>query len=200
MGVSQDVDAPFVTHVYPNEPADRAGVKPYDVILEFNGKSIHNSNELVMEVTHLEVGTEVPITVSRGGKKLALRVTIGQRPGNAQADPTLKKGKKSPRAQARVETGMSLEDLTPEVAREFGFPEKSVGVLVSQIAFGGPADQAGLSRGDVILEVDRKPIKSVEEFYSIVRSKQSYLLRVRHADGQGQERFSVLVLDLKSKK
>ena len=198
IGVSQSLEAPFVTHVYPHEPADRAGLKPYDVILEFNGQPIHNSNELVMAVTNLEVGSEVPIEVNRGGKKVSLKITIGQRPGGHQSDSINKKGKKAPRAEVQVETGMSLEDLSPELAREFGFPEKLTGVLVSQIAFGGPADRAGLSRGDVILEVDRKPVKSVDGFYSIVKSKQSYLLRVRHSDGQGQERFSVLVLDLKS--
>jgi S1-C subfamily serine protease len=74
------------------------------------------------------------------------------------------------------------------------------GVIVTHISYGGPADRAGLSRGDVILEVDRKSIKNVGGFYSVVKSKQSYLLRVRHADGQGQERFSVIVLDLKGAK
>lgn len=197
IGVSQALEAPFVTHVYPHEPADRAGLKPYDVILEFNGKSVRNSNELVMAVTDLEVGSEVPIEVNRGGKRVSLKITIGQRPGGHQLDSVNKKGKKTPRAEVQVETGMSLEDLTPELAREFGYPEKLTGVLVSQIAFGGSADRAGLSRGDVILEVDRKPVKNVDGFYSIVKSKQSYLLRVRHSDGQGQERFSVLVLDLK---
>ena len=200
MGVPTDLEAPFVTHVYPNEPADRAGIKPYDVILEFNGKTIRNSNELVSAVTALEVGAVVPIQVSRAGKKMSFNISVGQRPGGPQSASSMKRGKKNQPALAPVETGMRIEDLTPELAREFGISEKVSGVIVTHIAYGGPADRAGLSRGDVILEVDRKPIKGVESFYSVVRAKQSYLLRVRHADGQGQERFSVIVLDLKGAK
>jgi serine protease Do len=200
MGVPSDLEAPFVTHVYPTEPADRAGIKPYDVILEFNGKPIHNSNELVSAVTALEVGAVVPIQISRAGKKMSFSISVGQRPGGPQNPSSPKKGKKGQSTPAPVETGMKIEDMTPELAQEFGVSEKVAGVIVTHISYGGPADRAGLSRGDVILEVDRKSIKNVGGFYSVVKSKQSYLLRVRHADGQGQERFSVIVLDLKGAK
>ena len=76
-------------------------------------------------------------------------------------------------------------------------PEKTTGVVVSGTTYDGPADHAGVIRGDVIIEVDRKPVKSVEQFFSIVKEKKSYLLRVRRADTQGREVFAVVVLDLK---
>jgi S1-C subfamily serine protease len=83
------------------------------------------------------------------------------------------------------------------LARDVNAPEKLKGVLVSQIAYGGPADRAGLARGDIILEVDRKPTRTVEDFNNLVKEKKSYLLRVRRQDPQGGESFSVIVLDLR---
>ena len=63
--------------------------------------------------------------------------------------------------------------------------------------FGGPADASGLFRGDIIVEVDRKPIRDTDAFYAIVKEKKSYLLRVRRGDPQGKEAFIVVLLDLK---
>jgi serine protease Do len=92
---------------------------------------------------------------------------------------------------------MTLDDLTPEITHELGMSDKTKGVVISQVGYGSAADRAGLVRGDVILEVNRKPVKDVDAFYSIVKDKKSYLLRVRRADPQGREAFSVIVLDLK---
>ncbi len=91
---------------------------------------------------------------------------------------------------------MQLEDLTPETAEELG-ARKLEGAVVSSVAYGGPADTAGLMRGDIILEVDRKSIKDADSFFDLVKAGKSYLLRVRRLDPQGQEVFSVIVLDLK---
>lgn len=199
----KDIQGPVVTHVYPGEPADKGGLKPYDVILSFGGKPVRSASELIALVTNVSVGESIPIKVLRKAedKKIeekTLSVKIGQRP-NGKTDEG-KEPKKKEKKSAPIETGMTLEPLTPEIARELGMPESSAGVLVSNIAYGGPADQAGLGRGDVILEVERKAVKSPEEFFSIVKEKKSYLLRVRRMDGQGRETFSVVVLDLKGPK
>jgi serine protease Do len=194
-GVSRELKAPFVTHVYPGEPADKAGVKPYDVITEFNGKTVHSSAELIADVTAIPVGQSAPIKVLRGGKEKTLSIQISQRPGAKEAARTLKKGKG--KRQSRVDVGMTLEDITSEIARDLGLPDKTAGVAVSTTTFGGPADRAGIIRGDVILEVDRKPVKGVDQFFSLVKEKKSYLLRVRRTDSSGRDVFAVIVLDLK---
>jgi serine protease Do len=145
----------------------------------------------------VEVGQSVPIKVSRGGSDKTLNITVTQRPGTQElANRTPEKKKKSKKAKTGPATGMTLEEVTPEIARELGMA-KPVGVLVSATTYGGPADKAGLMRGDVILEADRKPVKEVDQFYTVVKEKKSYLLRVRRADAQGNEVFSVVVLDLK---
>ncbi len=194
-----DLRAPFVTHVYPGEPADKAGVKEYDVITEFNGKPVRTSADLISGVTAVVVGSSAPIKVLRDGKELQLKIQVSKRPGSEQlAEKNRGGGKKKEKAPARIDTGMSLSDLTPELAKELGVSTKTGGVVVTNVGYGSPADQAGILRGDLVLEADRKPVKNVDSFYEIVKEKKSYLLRVRRSDPAGREVFSVVVLDLKA--
>ena len=155
--------------------------------------------DLIKAVTSVSVGETAPITVLRNGKELDLKITVAQRPGIQQAEEKKDEGKKKKgkKPATHIDTGMTLEDITPEVARELGLPEKSKGVLVDAVGYDGPADRAGLNRGDVIIEVDRKTIKDVDDFYSMVKDKKSYLLRVRRLDPTGHEAFAVILLDLK---
>ena len=196
MGVPKDLSAPFVTHVYPGEPADKAGLKPYDIITEFAGKKIRNSADLVGAVTAVIVNDSAPIKILRGGEKKDLKIKVAQRPGTT---PIAKKSQKNEKDKkpARIETGMDLQDLTPELAQELNLPPKSTGALVVNVEYGSAADQSGLTRGDLIVEVDRKPVKDADAFYAIVKAKKSYLMRVRRLDPQGREAFSVIILDLK---
>lgn len=200
MGISKTLHGPVVSHVYPGEPADKAGIQPYDVILEFNGKPVQSGNDLIMAVTGVVVGESVPMKIVRSGTEKIVTIRVGQRPSAKQVAQTSEEAPKSSKKLTRIETGMSLEELTPEIARELGIEGNGRGVVVTQIAYGGPADKAGLLRGDVILEVDRKGVKGVEDFFSIVKEKKSYLLRIRRIDPQGREMFSVVVLDLKGEK
>lgn len=196
MGVQKDLVAPFVTHVYPGEPADKAGIKPYDIITEFGGKKIRNSSDLVTAVTSIAVNDTAPIKVLRGGETKELKIKVAQRPGTnpiAKAAPKSPKGKKP----SRIETGMELHNITPEIAAELGLTGKASGVVVVATEYGGPADKSGVMRGDVIVEVDRKAIRDVDTFYSVVKTKKSYLMRVRRIDAQAREAFAVVVLDLK---
>jgi serine protease Do len=197
LGMPKDARGVLVTQVNPGEPAEKAGLKPYDVILEFNGKAVKSGSELISAVTAVPVGDSVPIKVSRSGDEKSFTIKVAQRPGSfTVAKQDEKKGKKG-KKPARVETGMELEDLTEETRRDLGLPDKVHGAVVTSIAYGGPADRAGLLRGDVIVEADRKPVRDVDGFFSVVKAKKSYLLRVRRSDPQGREAFSIIVLDLK---
>lgn len=196
----KDLIAPFVTHVYPGDPADKAGIQAYDVILQFDGKVIRSFGDLIGAVTLVPVGKNVPVKIIRGGKEMELKLTVTERPGpkaDRKRERPGKPGKPESRVEPKVETGMQLENLTDEIARDLGLGRGQKGVIVSMVAYGSPADIAGLMRGDLIVEVDRKAIKSVEDFFSVVSSKKSYLLRVRRMDPQGRDSFTVIVLDLK---
>jgi serine protease Do len=198
IGAPKDLQAPFVTHVYPGEPADGAGVQAYDVILEFAGKKIRTFADLISAVTSVSIGTSAEMKILRQGKERLLKIQVAERPG-AKSE---KKSNGRPRKKERdvappVELGMMLQTLTEDDARELGVPKGTTGVVVNSINYGGPADRAGLMRGDLIVEVDRKPVPSLEAFYDVVRTKKSYLLRVRRLDPQGRDAFTVLVLELK---
>lgn len=199
LNVPKELRAPFVTHVYPKEPAAVAGLKPYDVVVEFAGKKIQTAADLIAAVTSVTVGETAPIKILRNGDSKTLKIKVAQRPG-AQPSVLEEPKEKGPKPKPQVETGMTLQTLTSDLARELGMQEGSKGVVVTDVAYGGPADQAGLMRGDVILEVDRKAVASANDFYSLVKEKKSYLLRVRRADPQGREAFSVIILDLKDLK
>jgi serine protease Do len=195
--VPADVHAPFVTHVFPGQPADQAGIRPYDVILDIGGKAVHSSPALINAVTQVSVGDTVPVKVLREGKELTFSIKISQRPGTPHDQQDNPKHKKKDKKPTHLESGMQLEELTPEIRRDLTLGDKTHGVVVSSISYGGPADKAGLERGDLILEVDRKPVKDVDGFYSLVKEKKSYLLRVRRVDPHGEESFAVIILDLK---
>jgi serine protease Do len=193
MNLPKNVSGPLVSHIYPGEPADQAGLKPYDVILEFDHKPIQTGNDLIAAVTGVDVGTSASIKIWRKGSTKTLTIKVAERPG-AQAT-TKKKSKKSSKP-SRIETGMILDDITTENARELNLSSKVSGAIVSHVDYNGSADQAGLLRGDVILEVDQKIIKDVDAFYSIVKQKKSYLLRIRRTDSQGREMFTIVTLHL----
>lgn len=188
--------APIVTNVIKGGPGDKGGIKPYDIITEIGGKPVRDSLELVNTVTVLPAGEKVKVKVLRQGKEATLTIIVGRRPSEqgepGPAEPRPKKGQ----TKIRVDAGMELAALSDDLRRELGITEKFPGVVVIQTVFGGPADRAGLVRGDVILEVDRKIVKSPDEFYGIVRQKKSYLLRVRRQDEQGAESYAVVTLNL----
>lgn len=199
LGVPKDTQAPFVTQIFEGGPADKAGVKTYDLITQFNGKKIQSGSDLVQAVTAVEEGVSVPIHVLRNGVEKKLSIKIGNRPVTPEGGGTRpnQKQKEKEKEPPHPDTGMSLMSLTPELAAEMGLPKNLTGVLVSSTEDSGTADRSGLTRGDVILEVDQKPVKSVKEFYSIVREKKQYLLRVRRSQSPNSaESYLVLVLDL----
>lgn len=196
MGLPEDSRNPLVARVYPGEPADKAGVKEYDIILEFNGRPIRSAGDLVNAVTQVPVGEKGEMKVKRGKKTLSLKIPVVARPSREE----MAKGsrEKAPKTGPRkVDTGMQLETLSPEIAEEVGVSAKTKGVLVSDLDYDGPADRSGLQRGDVIVEIDRKPVRNVDEFFAQVTEKKSYLVRVLRGDGGGREAYAVVVLDLK---
>jgi len=200
--IAKRIDAPkgvrgcFVAHVYPGDPAEKAGIRPYDIITDLGAKKIASANDLIQAVTGTPVGESTNIKVIRSGKEKELKLKIALRP-NGRPDE-----KRRPKTDLKEEagkklSGLEVENLTPENAKEIGVRENVKGVVVSDIRFDSPADKSGLSRGDLIVEVDRKPVKSEEDFYGVLSVKKSYLLRVLRVDEMGQENFQVLVLDLK---
>jgi serine protease Do len=153
----------LVAEVVPGNPADEAGIRPKDIILQVDGEKVSSSRELTARTAGLGVGDRVEITVLRDGREVTLPVTVGRRAVTlASADaPRSEKGRQS------GHYGLQIADVTPEIAGRFGLEDEK-GVVVVGVVSAGKAEKAGLQRGDLILEVNRRSVDSVSEFKSAV--------------------------------
>jgi len=134
-------------------PAQQAGLQTGDVIVEFDGKQVKEPGELALRVAGTPVGKKVPLKALRKGKEIALEVTIGE----------LKEEETLASATEKATFGLTVQGITPEIARSLGM-DRPEGVVVTAVEPGSLADEGGMRRGDVILEVDRKLISSLEDF------------------------------------
>jgi serine protease Do len=166
----------LVSKVNPGGPADKAGLRRYDVIVEFDGKPVDEMSDLPRIVAGTEVGRTAKVTVLRDGERKNFKVTVG----------ALEEPKESALAEAERGTaneyGLLVQDLTPEIAKSLGV-EEEYGVVVTGVQPGSPAAGAGLRREDVILEVDKQPVRNVGELEARLGSAENgALLLVRRGD------------------
>ena len=162
LGLSGTTGA-LVGDVEAASPASKAGIKPGDVITAINGEAVKDSNVLRNEIAQLQPGTNVRVTVLRDGKEQVLNATLGTLPGAAN---TPAEGREGERDGA---FGLSVEPLTSSTARELGV-RASTGLVVTNVAAGGRAAMVGLRPGDVIEQVDRKPVATGEELRAALNS------------------------------
>ncbi|MFZ5998664.1 MAG: DegQ family serine endoprotease [Nitrospirota bacterium] len=150
----KDTRGALIGDVVPEGPAHKAGIKPGDVIVAFNGKDIKNMNDLSRIVAETTVGKTVPVTIIRDGKKMDVSLTVSE----------LKEGRMASRAPGQTSNpGIAVSTITPHLAQQLGLRDRS-GVVVVDVAPGSPADDAGIEVGDIIKEVNRQSVKSREEY------------------------------------
>ena len=150
----RDTKGALITDVTPGGPADNAGIKSGDIIIKFNGKKIEKMRDLPRIVSATAVGTSVEVKIVREGEKKIFNVTIKE----------LEEGKKLVAGKMVPSFGIQVAELTPESAPQWGYSPSERGVIISQIEPGSLADEAGLKTGDVIKEINRKPIKSIQDY------------------------------------
>jgi len=143
----------LVAGVSKDGPAERAGVKVGDVIIEFDGKEIKESNDLPLVVARTAVNKKAPLKVVREKKEVTLTVMIGE----------LKEEEVVASAKEKGDLGLTVQSLTPQMAENLGL-DRAEGVVATSVEPGSPADEAGMRRGDVIVEIDRKPIRQLAEY------------------------------------
>ena len=151
LGLAQ-VRGALVNNVQAGSPAEKAGVRRGDVITAVNGAAVKDGNELRNDVAQLQPGSTAKLTVLRDGKEQTIPVTLAERKAAPDAE-------ESERPTDRTGFGMAVEPLTRERAQELGLSTSS-GVVVADVQSGGRAADAGLRPGDVITEVDRRPVNS----------------------------------------
>jgi serine protease Do len=147
-------------------PASKAGIKISDAIVEFNGKTVTDNSQLVGMVTRTAPGTTVPLKVVRDKKTISLNVTVEELDVDAEQASLDRSRPDAPRQEREQprETGfgMTIETITPEIARQLRLPPGKTGVVVTEIEPGSAAAQQGLRPGDVIVSVNGQAATSVD--------------------------------------
>jgi serine protease Do len=159
----------LVADVIPGGAAEAGGIRRGDVIVKFNGKDIDEMNELPRIVASTPVGKEVAVGILRDGKPMTLKLKVGELKDEPAA-PALEKTK--------LEFGMSVQEITPEMARQLRLSEPG-GVVVTQVEPGSAADEAGIQRGDIIREVNGQNIRNPGDYRAALANvKKGDLLRL----------------------
>jgi serine protease Do len=144
----------LVAMVQRDSPASKAGIQPGDVIVSYGGKPVVNADALVQMVTSTAPGTRVPVRLYRGGKPVDVTVTVEELTGEGEGQ--------GGGAGSAESLGLQLQNITPDVAQQLRLPPGVGGALVAGVQDGSAASDAGLQRGDVIMEVNRQRITSAQ--------------------------------------
>ncbi len=142
----------LVAEVLKGSPAERAGVKPGDIIIEFDRKQIKESADLPIQVARVAPGTTVQVRVLRDGKEVNLPLTVGELKDN-EVVASVQEGS----------LGLTVQPITPQLAENLGL-ERSEGLVITAVKPGSAAEEAGLKSGDVISEINRQPIKTLADY------------------------------------
>lgn len=154
----------IVASVEPGSPADKAGLKSHDVLLEMSGKKIESYDTFRNEVAMLSPNSRVTFLVSRDGKTTEITVTLAERPTET-AQGNQSKGQQ----QSQQALGIQVQSLTKDLAERFGYA-LGEGVIVTRVAPASPAANAGIQSGDLIQSVNRQSVSTADEFEKAVNS------------------------------
>ncbi len=153
LGLKDDKGA-LVSDVNSGSPADKGGIKRGDVIISFDGNEIKESGDLPYMVASTPIGKTVIVEVIRNNKKKNIQVKI---------EELKEEEEKTEISEAKPRLGLVVQEITPELADRMGLAERQ-GIVVVQVESNSPAEEAGVTPGDIILEVDQVPLKNMAEF------------------------------------
>jgi len=160
----------LIGDVAKGSPAEKSGLKRGDIILEFNGKKVSDVGNLRNMVAQSKVGAEIPLTIIRSGKEYAINVTTTELPKD-QTEPA--PGSVPEDTAIDGLAGLNVIELTREISRQLGLPKDEKGVVVVRVDPGSSVEDAGLRKGDVIQEVDRKKIAGLDDYTRIMADVHS---------------------------
>jgi len=184
-GVSEK-EGVLVSDVMKGGPGEAAGLRAGDVIVELGGTKIHEVPDLQRRVANVNPGQTVPMVVIRDRSSTKMNVKVGEMPSEDTSVAAVEAGPEG--------FGLQAEALAPDTAERLSLPFTE-GLLVTDVTTGGPADRAGLRRGDVILEVDRQPVHDapgLQKALSAVPPGRSVLIRVHRPGSDARTQYLVL--------
>jgi serine protease Do len=185
-GLDRPIGA-LVGQVVPGSPAEKAGLKAGDVIIEYNGKEISQMSMLPAMVANTHVGEKAQLVLIRDGKKQNIAVEIGKLEDEEHVVADTETG-------TSKKLGLTVQELTPKIAESLGI-EETQGLIVSDISAGSAAAEAGILRGDIILEINREKVENVAQYKKALQAaqeKKSILLLIKR-----EQNTRFVVIDLK---
>ncbi len=168
----------LIAQVRPGSAAEKAGLRQGDIILEFNGRKVGDFNDLPKLVATQPVGSKAKVKIFRDGDIKTIGVTLGEM---KEREVQARAGGPDEETGQAPKLGLRVQDITPDLAESLGL-KKTEGVVITGVSSDGPAAAAGLRRGDVILEVNRKAVENVKQFVKLVKKadrKKPLLLLIR---------------------
>ena len=176
----KDNNGALVGDVMQKGPADKAGIQNGDIVLEFNARKVTDSRHFKLEVARVKPGETVPMKVLRDGATKTINVTVKEVPGTEKLAKADTKDN-----ETGTLNGVGVTDLDNRSRKQFEVPETVKGAIVTQVEPDSAAAEAGLKPGDVIQEINRKPVKSAEEAVRMTESTtdKATLLRIWREGG-----------------
>jgi len=148
----------IVANVEAGSPAEKAGIKGHDILLEMNGKKIESYDSFRNDIAVLSPGSRARFLVLRDGKTINITVALSQR-----ASDIAQSRQPSVPQQSQETLGIEVQNLTKDIAQQFGY-SLGEGVIVSRVVPGGAVAQAGIQPGDLIQSVNQQPVSTIDEF------------------------------------
>ena len=191
----KDTSGALVAEVSQNGPAKKAGIKPGDVILTFNGKKVEAMRRLPRIVAETPIGIDVPVELWRSGKKMKIIVRIGELEEDAVTQASEKRktdDEKKPKSVKLDRLGLSLEDMNSKLRKKFSIDANIKGVVVTNLDPNGLAAEKGVRLGDVLVEVDQTKVRTAVAVKMLItkiiesKNKKSVLFTINR---QGSIRF-----------
>jgi serine protease Do len=173
----KDSKGVLISDVVKGSPAEKAGLSTGDVILRFDGKEVENAHKLSQMAAATSPNSKVQIDLLRKGKEKTVSLEVGTMP---------EEGQESISPQKESDWGLTVQQLTPQLAQQLGLDPGTTGVVISDISNGSPAAEAGLHSGDLITEVNRHPIENLNDYRRAlkqVKKGENLLLLVKRGGG-----------------
>lgn len=168
------VEGALITNVVKDSPAEKAGLQTEDIIIAYNGRPVDNAATLRNAVYMMKPGTQIKLTVIRKDQQIEIPLSVGHMEENPATISTAQKN----------QLGIEVENLTPEIARSFGYTEEQ-GVVISKVNPNGVAAMAGLKKGALILSVNRNKVTNVNDYNKAVADTpkdRPVLLQIKQGD------------------
>jgi len=185
----------LIGDVDPKGPASKSGIEAGDVIVEANGKPVDDARVLRLMVSAMAPGSQVNMRIIHNGQMKTTVLTLGDlskaeaaaAPKTPPVEPQSARQKPSPGEQPRL--GVAIAEMTPQIAQDLKVPESTKGVVIANVEEGSPASEAGLQTGDIIQQIDRKPVATIGDFRASITQHSATTPILLQVNRQGNSRF-----------